>query len=38
MTLVAIRNMLILLFAVTSGMRTLFVALRGQLDLEILIL
>lgn len=38
MPLVAIRNMLILLFAVTSGMRTLFVALRGQLDAEILIL
>jgi len=35
---VAIRNMLILLFAATSGMRTLFVALRGQLDLEILVL
>lgn len=38
MSLVAIRNMLILLFAVTSAMRTLFVALRGQLDLEILTL
>lgn len=38
MPLVAIRNMLILLFAVTSGMRTLFVALRGQLDAEILLL
>lgn len=38
MPLVAIRNMLILLFAATSGVRTLFVALRGQLDAEILIL
>ncbi|HSH48674.1 MAG TPA: sulfite exporter TauE/SafE family protein [Halomonas sp.] len=38
MPLVAIRNMLILLFAATSGTRTLFVALRGQLDAEILIL
>lgn len=38
MPLVAIRNMLILLFAATSGMRTLFVALRGQLDAEILFL
>lgn len=36
--LVAIRNMLILLFAATSGMRTLFVAWRGQLDAEILTL
>jgi uncharacterized membrane protein YfcA len=35
---VAIRNMLILIFAATSGMRTLFVALRGELDLEILTL
>ncbi|MDN3520346.1 sulfite exporter TauE/SafE family protein [Halomonas ramblicola] len=38
MPLVAIRNMLILLFAATSGVRTLFVALRGQLDAEILTL
>ncbi|RTQ97288.1 sulfite exporter TauE/SafE family protein [Halomonas nitroreducens] len=35
---VAIRNMLILIFAATSGMRTLFVALKGALDLEILTL
>ncbi|MBB3189963.1 sulfite exporter TauE/SafE family protein [Halomonas cerina] len=35
---VAIRNMLILIFAATSGMRTLFVALQGALDLEILTL
>ncbi len=35
---VAIRNMLILIFAVTSGMRTLFVAFKGTLDFEILTL
>lgn len=35
---VAIRNMLILLFAATSGMRTLFVAMQGKLDFEILTL
>jgi uncharacterized protein len=35
---VAIRNMLILLFAATSGIRTLFVAMQGKLDLEILAL
>lgn len=35
---VAIRNMLILLFACTSSMRTLFVAATGGLNLEILVL
>ncbi|MGM0986997.1 MAG: TSUP family transporter [Pseudomonadota bacterium] len=35
---VAIRNMLILLFACTSSMRTLFVATTGGLNLEILVL
>ncbi|MFW3616829.1 TSUP family transporter [Billgrantia antri] len=35
---VAIRNMLILIFAATSGIRTLFVALKGDLNLEILML
>ncbi|MBF7052886.1 sulfite exporter TauE/SafE family protein [Halomonas sp. KAO] len=38
MSLMAIRNMLILLFAATSGMRTLFIGVRGELDAEILIL
>lgn len=36
--LVSIGNMLILLFAVTSGTRTLFIAAQGRLDGEILIL
>ncbi|GHE20227.1 sulfite exporter TauE/SafE family protein [Halomonas urumqiensis] len=35
---VAIRNMLILLFAVTSGMRTIFVTLQGTMNVEILAL
>ncbi|MDI5933256.1 sulfite exporter TauE/SafE family protein [Halomonas kalidii] len=35
---VAIRNMLILLFAATSSMRTLFVAIQGTLDAGILTL
>lgn len=34
--LVRIRNLLILLFAVTSGMRTLFVTSQGQMNAEIL--
>jgi len=38
LTPVAIRNMLILMFACTSGMRTLFVAATGGLNLEILTL
>ncbi|WNK19903.1 TSUP family transporter [Halomonas piscis] len=33
-----IRNTLILLFAVTAGMRTLFIAVQGQLSLDILAL
>jgi uncharacterized membrane protein YfcA len=35
---VAIRNMLILMFAVTSGIRTVFVVMHGKLDIEILTL
>lgn len=36
--LVGIRNMLILLFTLTAGMRTLFIASQGQLDAKILML
>ncbi|PXX94654.1 sulfite exporter TauE/SafE family protein [Halomonas sp. LBP4] len=35
---VRIRNLLILLFAVTSGVRTLFVVSQGQMNTEILVL
>ncbi|PMR72543.1 TSUP family transporter [Billgrantia endophytica] len=38
MGLIRIRNMLILLFAVTSAVRTLFIGLQGQLNAEILLL
>lgn len=38
LTPVAIRNMLILIFAASSGMRTLFVAVQGTLNAEIIYL